>query len=1345
MKLSLNQERYLLAEQFTQVNYTLPFSFQIKGNLDTKKLTDALLTVINNNEALRIKIHLDKAGQYTQVVDDNIDFKLDFVELLNSDNDKIKSIINQYFLTKSAIIDISLVKFQLIKLANQAHIFTFSLHHIIADGITGILFTEQLAAAWNNPASSILSNQPQLNQYFQALSDDTFFQIDALSAQKNYWLNYLSDAKQANIPADFAPAVSTDIKIEEQLLIIDNNLTAQINQFAERHHVSTFNVFYAVYNILISRYSAESDVCTTFQSHGRQNLKHASNSMGLYSCALILREHVTDNITIQELLANLRNNIYQSIQNQRYPYHYVIKDTGLHPKYAINWYPKHHDPIMNGLEVKSVSYVAWQSDFDLNLHCNLVDDEIHLEPRYNPKIFNPNRIKVMLKQLESLLRQAVTTPDKKLIDYALINETNDNILPDPSLNLAPIVKKRIFDGLIINASLQPDSPAIIYQNSTWTYADTEYTSHQLAQQLLSKGLPKNAKVAILSSRCPALVMAMLAVSRAGAAFVVLDTSYPESRLQEYLDIINPDILLVCGQPEVYSKLSYGEGNKLLLLPELLFAYDKLFTEPSPSSNLDKALADDVAYYLFTSGTTGNPKCIATSHNPLAHFVDWQIKTFLLSNKDNFTLLSGIGHDPVMRDIFSSLSAGGCLLIPEQDAIFNSDKLYQWLHKAQATICHITPQMSKIIHGGYRQPHTLDNMKHVFTGGDALQKSHILAINDFAPNAKVINFYGATETPQAMAYHQVSHILNNEIIPLGKGISDIQVLILNKKLLRAGIYEIGQIVIRTKYLSQGYINQVQDNDSPFIQDIFSTSEDTRIYLTGDYGYYDIEGNIYFRGRIDDQVKIRGYRVELNDISSHLKALPDIEDAITLAIDSSDQEKRLVAYIVNKKSVSVDIDTLNAQLQHKLPSYMIPYYYVLIEKIPLLPNGKVDRKNLPTASQENTCFQTLSYIAPENEIELAIVQAWEKILGINNIGTADTFASLGGDSLSYVQASLALERITGKITDNWGAQSVKDLAQINDDVHLFVSVNTSIVLRAISIVLIVTGHFWFSTLNGATGVLLLISGYVFSDFQLKTIAYKKSIRPIFKSLINILIPTTLYLLFTAFYFKNFHPSILLQYSNFIDPHLGNGAAPWFIQVILQIFILMALVFYFKKIRDYAIKQPYYFGLIFLGISALIALVMPYIWNADHLFNRVPHMQLWYFALGWFIFHSPEKNQKIFAGIVCVLLPLATVETYSWLLTICSLMLIFLPKIKFIRPLHKLIYTLAGASFFIYISHFQFRSIVHKTGLTEYPQLDVIAGLAGGILIWHFWSYFDSKIKRVKWRHFLKHISKLQGQVK
>ena len=1331
MKLTLNQERYLLAEQFTQANYSLPFSFQIKGDLDTTKLADALHSVINNNEALRIKIHLDKAGQYTQLVDDKIDFKLDYVELLNSDTDKIKSTINQYFLTKAAILYTSLVKFQLIKLDNQAHIFTFSLHHIIADGISGVLFTEQLAKAWNNPNSSILTNQPQINQYFQTLSNNTFFQIDALSAQKSYWLNYLSDAKYAAIPADFAYTDSTEIKHEEQLLVIDNNLTAQINQFAQRHHVSAFNVFYAVYNILISRYSAESDLCTTFQSHGRQNLKDASNSIGLYSCALILREHVSDNITIHDLLANLRNNIYQCIQNQRYPYHYVIKDTAIHPKYAINWYPKHHDPIMNGLEVTGVSYVAWQSDFDLNLHCNLVGNEIHLEPHFNPNTFSPNRIQVMLKQFENLLKQVISNPDKKLIDYALISDCYDHVLPDPALKLTSNVKKRIFDDFIANKQLQPDSPAIIYKNSMWTYGKTEQISHKLAQLILSKGLPEKAKIAILSARCPMLVMSMLAISRAGAAFAVLDASYPESRLQDYLEIINPDLLLVCGEHDVLSTLNHNLSHKLLVLPELLSMEDKLFSELVASDNVDKANADDIAYYLFTSGTTGSPKCIATSHNPLAHFVDWQIKTFSLSNKDNFTLLSGVGHDPVMRDIFSSLSAGGCLLIPEQDAIFNPDKLYQWLHSVQATVCHVTPQMSKVIHGGYRQPLTLDNMKHVFTGGDVLQKSHILAINDFAPDAKVINFYGATETPQAMAYHQVSHILNNDTIPLGKGISDIQVLILNKNHLRVGVYEVGQIAIRTKYLSQGYINQAQDNDGSFIQDSFSKSKDTRIYLTGDYGYYNIDGNIFFRGRIDDQVKIRGYRVELNDINNHLKSLPEIEDAVTLAVDSSHQEKRLVAYIVNKKSVSLDINSLNTQLQHKLPSYMIPYYYVLIEKIPLLPNGKIDRKNLPTASQENTSFQALDYIAPENEIELAIVQAWEQILGVNNIGIADTFASLGGDSLSYVQASLALERITGKITDNWNALSIKDLAQVNDDAYLLVSVNTAIVVRAISIVLVVTGHFWFSTLKGATGVLLLISGYVFSDFQLKTIAHKKNVRPIFKSIINILIPTTLYLLFMSFYFKKFQPEILLQYSNFIDPRMGGGAAPWYIQVMLQIFILMVLVFSFKKIRDYAIKQPYHFGIVFLSTSALLAVAMPYLWNVDHLYNRVPHMKLWYFALGWFIFYSTEKYQKIFAGIACALLPLAIAESYSWLLTICSLMLLFLPKIKFIRPMHKLIYALAGASFFIYISHFQFRSILHKTGLVDYPQLDVIAGLAGGVLIWHLWSYFDSKIKRVKWR--------------
>jgi len=401
--------------------------------------------------------------------------------------------------------------------------------------------------AWNNSKSPVLTNQPQINQYFQTLSNNTFFQIAALSDQKSYWLNYLSNAKHTAIPADFTSTNLAEIKFEEQLLIIDDNLTAQINQFARRHHVSTFNVFYAVYNILISRYSAESDTCTTFQSHGGQNLKDASNSIGFYSCAPILREQVSDNNTIQDLLANIRNNIYQNIQNQRYPYHYVIKDTGIHPKYAINWYPKHHDPIMYGVEVAEVSYVAKQSDFNLIWHCNLVGNEIHLEPRFNPNKFSTNRIQIVLQQFENLLNQVISNPDKKLIDYALISYCYHHVLPNTALKLTSIVKKRIFDDFIANTLLQPDSPAITYKNSMWTYAETEQISHQMAQLLLSKGLPEIAKITILSARCPVLVMSMLAISRAGAAFAVLDAPYPELRFQEYLEIIDRDLLLVCGE------------------------------------------------------------------------------------------------------------------------------------------------------------------------------------------------------------------------------------------------------------------------------------------------------------------------------------------------------------------------------------------------------------------------------------------------------------------------------------------------------------------------------------------------------------------------------------------------------------------------------------------------------------------------------------------------------------------------------------------------------------------------------------------------------------------------------
>lgn len=796
----------------------------------------------------------------------------------------------------------------------------------------------------------------------------------------------------------------------------------------------------------------------------------------------------------------------------------------------------------------------------------------------------------------------------------------------------------------------------------------------------------------------------------------MDNSYPPARINECLNVLQPDLLIDCTiSGDNNSIIEQRADLSVIKIPHNLTADNFSLSGDIDFKDIRNSAKDSTAYYLFTSGTTGTPKCVATAHSPLVHFTKWQIDLFSICKDDKVTLLSGIAHDPVLRDIFSCLSSGACLLVPEDDFIYNPKYLYTWLIDNNPTILHVTPQMCKLICGAFSEKNKLKSVRYYFTGGDFLTNDHVNNIIRLSSQAKIVNFYGATETPQAVGYYQVELNSNNIKIPIGRGISDVDLLVLTKKGDRAGYGEIGQISVRSDFLSKGYVSTSSIN----------TNRSDIEYKTGDYGYYRDDGEIFLIGRMDDQVKIRGYRIELNDITNHLLSIIGITDAICIATKLENGEQRLSAYIVKDKSHSTTIEEIRNKLSVALPSYMIPYYLSWIDRIPLLPNGKINRRELPAPIEQQ--ISPIKHIKPVTIEEKDMVAKFESILQRKSISLTDTFVSLGGDSLSYIEASLVLENLIGHVPDGWNTMTIKQLAHTGHKKSIIYDVSSSIVIRAISIIFVVMGHFWFTVIGGATDTLLLIAGYAFADFQLKSIAYKNDITPIVRSISKIFIPTIFYSLFLAFYLDNFRIEVILMYSNFVDPDMAEGfGAYWFIQVLLQILLIVAGVLYIDKVRKFAIINPYKFGMTLLLVAVFSALLLPLFWDTSYLDDRVPHMKLWYFALGWVLFFSTSLRQKFLVLLLSLIIPmiLAGKLYLDIMVFLPAMILLFVPKIKIINPLHKLTYIVAGASLFIYLTHIQFRSVLHNyLHIVNYPQLDVLVGLVGGVFIWFSWGYFSN----------------------
>jgi amino acid adenylation domain-containing protein len=879
---------------------------------------------------------------------------------------------------------------------------------------------------------------------------------------------------------------------------------------------------------------------------------------------------------------------------------------------------------------------------------------------------------------------------------------------------APLIHARF----AAQARFAPDAVALSSARGTLTYGQLDALSASLATRLTQGVL-----TGILATRGPRLVVAMLACARAGAPFVVLDLAYPKPRLRKMLDICRPVLLLEAG----------AAPDDLSDLPRLAVSLTPSETTPAALPTVDP---DAPAYLLFTSGSTGEPKCVAVSHHPLVNFVGWQERTFDLGADDRFTLLSGLSHDPVLRDVFTPLSLGASLHMPDQDTLTAPGGLADWFAQVRPTAAHMTPPLGQLLTAGKGQA-ALPDLRHVFWGGDVLRRSLVDAVTALAPNCESVNFYGATETPQATAFHRVPrHADGEERLPIGRGIDGFEVVVVDETGTEVAD---GAVVIRSSFLTLGLVREgrLPAPAAPTLQD----------YATGDLGQRGADGAVTVRGRQDDQVKIRGYRVEMAEITATALRAPYLSQAVTLNIGVGDTARLALFVQPLNPDLTLDVEALRTRLAAALPDYMVPDTIVALPVLPLLPNGKVDRQALIEQAKARpvTAKPVRAAVSP---LEKTLVADWSDLFA-REVGVDDSFATLGGDSLSYVTAYLSLEETLGQAPEGWTTLSLAQLAAaVGGEAPkkgVLAWIESAILLRAVAICGVVASHFQLIFTGGsATSALLFVSGYIFGSLQLNEMEHGKSLKPLGRLLKGLLLPLFAYeLANTALKLVMHDPvrlSSLLLYTDFLDyrglpadgPNAYGGHDPlmWYVHCIFHIILLYGAVFWLLD-RVFKLTKPALAtALAVLTLGLLGRFLLPFAFVPD--FGRAPLDMMSVFK------HAPSTHMATFAlaalagflkGRWRVVLTIAgalyamasapfyTVGDAAVLAPIAALVL-FVPRVPWPRLLSKPVYMVAGASLFIYLIHFKVLGVWTRVTDASLVFAWVLA-IVAGVVAWSCWN--------------------------
>ncbi len=1030
--LSFAQERLWILDQLEPGNpaYNLPAALRLKGHLNVKALALSLKEIVRRHETLRTTFTVVN-NTPMQFVSPALEIPLQVVDVRAlSEREREKEALRLRGEEAQRAFDLAsgpLFRPALLWLSEAECELLLTMHHIISDGWSiGVLVREltELYQDYCTGRTLTLDELPIKYVDFVAWQRQ-WLAGDVLETELSYWRQQLKDANTViDLPTDHTRPPIQTFRGGRESMQLAPDLTESLKVLSRRNEATLFMTLLAAFKVLLYKYTGQEDILVGTPIAGR-NHTEVESLIGLFLNTLTLRTDLSNTPSFTEVIKRVRETTLSAYAYQDLPFEKLLEE--LQPKRDLSRSPL-FQVFFNmfnfadrkieqaDLEIELLAPPEVLAKFDLTLYVEEWEKEIKLDLVYNADLFAANRMAEMMEQFKHLLCQIIEWPQARIDSYSLVTQAAQAILPDPAQPLGNDWQGAVHARFSNQARRKGARMAVLDKDDVWSYAELDARTNQLANYLSANGVRRGDVVAIYAQRGASLVWALLGTLKAGAAFVVLDPAYPSSRLIDCLKVSPPrGWLQLAAAGELPAALEeFVTGLQLpcrLTLPRRSVAEANGFLEEYSTGPTGVEVGpDDLAYVAYTSGSTGIPKGVLGRHGPLTHFQPWLERTFHLSETDRFSLLSGLAHDPLHRDVFTPLQMGATICIPDPEDIGIPGRLAEWMKETGITITHLTPAMGQLLTETPAQTAqcTVQTLRYSFLVGDVLTKRDVARLQRLAPNVTVVNYYGSTETQRAVSYFVVREPQAEaartgslkEILPLGKGIEDVQLLVLNSSMQLAGIGETGEVYVRSPHLAKGYKSDGKLTRERFISNPFGQRADDRLYKTGDLGRYLPDGNVESLGRADLQVKIRGFRVELGEIEAVLGAHQDVREAIVIAREDITGHKLLAAYIVGPENQTSTVGELRSYLKEKLPEYMIPAAFVILDALPLTPNGKVDRRALPAPAERSAEHQD-DYIAPRSSLEQRLAEIWSEVLGLECVGIHQNFFELGGHSLLATQ--------------------------------------------------------------------------------------------------------------------------------------------------------------------------------------------------------------------------------------------------------------------------------------------------------------------------------------------------------
>ncbi|MGD1714169.1 non-ribosomal peptide synthetase [Dapis sp. BLCC M172] len=997
----------------------ISIAIRIKYSVDIATFKKTLQILIERHPILR-SLYSEQDGNLISEIRENVEIDWEEIDASSWNNSELNEQLSERLKLPFTLETGGVFRACLFSVSTTENILLLTLHQIAGDRYSLSILLDEFVNIYESKINDISSNLLPLNTTYSDYIEQELEFLNSSSGKEigDYWQKKLGDNLPIlELPTSFSRPSMRTYNGTALKSTINSQLTQQIQQLAKTLEIKQEEIILAVFKVLLYRYTREEDILVGLLQN-RENQPSFAGVVGNFTNITVVRNSVSDNIKFTDFLNQVSKKVFEIDNYRDYPYPLLVKqlksaDLSHYPICQVGFGYHKSQKLLKAKELELEYYELPQQkvDFELSLEVTELPDSLLTEFKYNSDVLEIKTVAQIAEHFQNLLTAFVENPETPINKLPILSEAekqkilvawNDTKKDYPQ----DISIHQLFESQVEKT---PDAIAVIFGEEKLTYSELNNKANQLAHYLQKLGAKPETLVGICVERSLEMVVGLLGILKAGAAYVPLDSSYPSERLAYMISDSQISVLLT--QKSLLTSLPENKAQVVCLDRDW-----GAIAEFSTANLSSGVTPENLGYIIYTSGSTGKPKGVAMSQRALVNLIMWQKEEANVGEGARTLQFSPISFDVSFQDFFATWHSGGTLVLVSQEVRRDSFALMKFMVETQIERIFLPfvalQQLSLVA----PQCEVLPPLREIVTAGEQLQVTpDLVAMMNRLPNCKLQNQYGPSESHVVSAYTLEGAAENwPKLPPIGRPIANVRLYILDRNLQPVPIGVPGELYIGGVSVANGYLNRPDLTAEKFITLEGNREEGigNRLYKTGDLSRYLPDGNIEFLGRIDNQVKIRGFRIEIGEIETTLSQHPIVKEAVVLAREDKPGNKRLVAYVVPETETTQDVvPQLKQYLKEKLAEYMIPSAFLVLSELPLTSSGKINRRGLP-APDISSFSQTENFVAPRDRTEEQLAQMWSEILNINPVGVKSNFFELGGHSLLAVNLMAKIQQRFGK---------------------------------------------------------------------------------------------------------------------------------------------------------------------------------------------------------------------------------------------------------------------------------------------------------------------------------------------